>query len=103
MEWVFEIFSQIVPSHPMRVSIQFLLQEISDLENVDWARIEHMFIQERWANLERITIHLRWHGTAAKPGAVESIMARLLVLESRGILSFGQECSGSRVAPVLTD
>ena len=85
MEWLFTLLSQIVSSHMVHVTFIFQVEDAAVLDNVIWTQIEDVFTQQRWANLQKLT--LSWFSSESiRPAVRELIWARLPKLESRGIL-----------------
>ena len=82
-EWVFAVFSQITSTHLEHAQLDFRI--VSDLDAVDWARIEHMFTQQRWANFQKLTIRLSGRFDDISE-AIEFVRLRLPVLNGRDAL-----------------
>ena len=82
---ILSLLFQIVPLCLPHLFFDIALDSaISELEMVDWARMQRMFAQERWAN-----VTITWKVPYAfGPAANEFIKARLPVLQSRGMLKF---------------
>jgi hypothetical protein len=80
MENAFTLLSQITSPQVDHVSLT--IRSLSDLDGVDWAPMERVFAQQRWANLQRLLVRLSEVQTAA----VEWIRTRLPILESRGVV-----------------
>jgi hypothetical protein len=86
MNWLLTLLSDIVSPHVVHVLLRVQLGHVSALDQVDWAQIELVFTQERWKNLQKLTVE--WYSPTGIPSEVEaSIKACLPVLESRGKLA----------------
>jgi len=83
-DWLFAAFSQII-SPLEHVQLEFRIKVVADLDVVDWTRIEREFTQQRWANLQKLTIQL-WGPLEKKSEGYETIKLRLPVLDGRGVL-----------------
>jgi hypothetical protein len=77
VEWIFTLLS-LIPSPPVEhVSLAILYSC-----DIDWARLDRLLTQQRWANLQRFSVEDKY----GMQGTMEFIRSRLPVLESRGVL-----------------
>jgi len=83
---ILSLLSQIVPPCLPHLFFDIFLYSLSELEKVDWARMQRMFTQEQWANITITWNVSNFHGLI--PEANEFIKARLPVLQSRRMLKF---------------
>jgi len=58
---------------------------ITDLKPFKLTQIEHILSEQRWANVQKLTIHVHCRGQIIS-AAPEFIRARLPILEDRGVL-----------------
>ena len=87
MDWVFTAFSRIISPHLEHVLLQLHIEDVANLDVVDWARIDHITKQQPWAaHLQRLTIHLSGP-LAIRSEACRSVGSRLPLLNGCGILS----------------
>jgi hypothetical protein len=85
MECVFTLLSQIISPQMDRVSLEF---SFDSLDGVDWARMERILTEQRWANLQKLLLFRR---PRMRTEDVQLIRSRLPVLESRGVVHFPVE------------
>jgi hypothetical protein len=83
VEWVFTLLSQITSPPVEHVSLVIFEPTLSNLGAVDWARVDHLLTQQRWANLQRLSVRSICDMPLV---AIESIRSRLPILESRGVV-----------------
>jgi hypothetical protein len=77
VEWAFTLLSQITSpvEHVSLVIFNF------NLGGVDWARVDRLLTQPRWANLRRLSVQ-----SICDMPPMEFIRSRLPILESRGVV-----------------
>ena len=63
------------------------MEDVSLLNIIDWTRLENVFNQHRWSNLQKLTF--QWYEMFESSAVTAFIRAQFPVLESRGILCVG--------------
>jgi hypothetical protein len=81
----FQVLSDIFAPHLKHILLHLTILLITDLEPFNLTRIEHILSEQRWANVQKLTIHLHCRGQIIS-AAPEIIKARLPILEDRGVL-----------------
>jgi hypothetical protein len=76
--WAFTLLSQITSPLVDHVSLT-----IRDSCVVDWAQLDSLLTQQRWANLHRLSVR---RIPVMPPEAAKLIRSRLSILESRGVV-----------------
>jgi hypothetical protein len=89
--WVFTLLSQITSPQMVDVRLRVGVRNVSDLDMVDWHRMDEILTQPQWVNLLRLTIV--WHPDVLEAG-MKMICTMLPMLTSRGVEIFGSH--GSR-------
>src|ERR1700722_4101650 len=84
----FKVLSNIYVPQLSHILFRLTIRYIADLKAFDRASLEYILIQQRWTNIQILTIHV--HCKEVIPAATESIKARLLTLEDRGVLDVVQ-------------
>jgi hypothetical protein len=84
LTWVITLLSQIISPYVVRISLEFQVEDVSLLNIIDWTRLENVFNQHRWSNLQKLTF--QWYGMYERSAVTAFIRAQFPVLESRGIL-----------------
>jgi hypothetical protein len=85
VESAFTLLSRVTSPQVDHLSLAITLHSFTDLDDVDWARMDRILTQQRWANLRRLSVQLLGR-PEMQMAAVELIRARLPILWSRGIV-----------------
>jgi hypothetical protein len=82
--WVFTLLSQITSPHMVDIWLRVGVENVSDLDVVDWHRMDEILTQPQWVNLLRLTI--TWHCERyEREAGMELVTAQLPMLTSRGV------------------
>lgn len=93
MDYFCNLLSQIVSPHMVNVSFSITLQSITDLDRIDWARLEDFLTNSQWANLQKISIRLfAKFKSKLISAAAESFRDRLPVLMKSSIFCIETKC-----------
>ena len=84
LTWVITLLSQIISPYLAHISLEFQVEDVSLLNIIDWTRLENVFNQHRWSNLQTLTFY--GYGMLERSAVTAFIRAQFPVLESRGIL-----------------
>jgi hypothetical protein len=91
LTWVITLLTQITSPYLVHMSLEFEEDDVSILNTIDWTGLEDVFNQQRWSNLQELTVYSGWYQwydliLPERSAAREFIRAQFPVLESRGIL-----------------
>jgi hypothetical protein len=91
LTWVTMLLAQITSPYLVHMSLEFEVEDVSLLYDSDWTGLENMFNQQRWSNLQELTVYYYRLKPPPSPPEISAatrafIRAQFPVLESRGIL-----------------
>jgi hypothetical protein len=86
LTWVITLLAQITSPYLVHMSLEFEVEDVLRLNTIDWTGLENVFKQQRWSNLQELTVNLYGLGLPERSAARAFIRAQFPVLESRGIL-----------------